>query len=347
MPCSGEGLEPARRAEAEVLLGRRLVSVAKVGGGLNSRVYRVSDGRASYALKLYPRETADPRDRLGAEVTALRFLHSHGCRDVPDVVAADRERRIGIYEWIDGSPIAQPGKADIAAALELLATLHRLRNAEPAAAFPLAAEACLSARELVAQIERRQARLADPALGQPVLAEFLAEGVTPALARAQARAERAFAASGLAFAAELPVARRSLSPSDFGFHNAIRRPDGRIVFCDFEYFGWDDPAKPVADFLLHPAMTIPPPLKRAFVAGALSLYGADDTYGLRLRALLPLYGLRWCLILLNEFLPERWARRLEAGTVAPREAVLAAQLVKAKGMLEIADASIESFPYGD
>ena len=48
--------------------------------------------------------------------------------------------------------------------------------------------------------------------------------------------------------------RRSLSPSDFGFHNALLEADGRLTFVDFEYFGWDDPVKIVADVMLHPGM---------------------------------------------------------------------------------------------
>src|ERR1700680_1391707 len=46
-------------------------------------------------------------------------------------------------------------------------------------------------------------------------------------------------AAGLAFDAELPQEWRSLVPSDFGFHNSLRRPDGSLAFLDFEYFGWD------------------------------------------------------------------------------------------------------------
>src|SRR6266480_4587472 len=73
--------------------------------------------------------------------------------------------------------------------------------------------------------------------------------------------------SSLAFrAAALPQASRILSPSDFGFHNAIRRPDGTLAFVDFEYFGWDDPAKTIVDFLLHPGMSVADTLKRRFAA---------------------------------------------------------------------------------
>ena len=38
-----------------------------------------------------------------------------------------------------------------------------------------------------------------------------------------------------------------ISPGDFGFHNAIFTPTG-IKFIDFEFSGWDDPAKTIIDF---------------------------------------------------------------------------------------------------
>jgi hypothetical protein len=47
----------------------------------------------------------------------------------------------------------------------------------------------------------------------------------------------------------------------------------------------------------------------------LDFFAARDGEALRTRfeALSPLFGAIWCLIVLNEFLPERWARRVAAG----------------------------------
>ena len=52
---------------------------------------------------------------------------------------------------------------------------------------------------------------------------------------------------------------------------------------------------------------------------------------------LPLIALRWCFILLNEFLPGHWARRVVAGG-GDRMVAKAGQLAKAQSML----GSIES-----
>ena len=45
-----------------------------------------------------------------------------------------------------------------------------------------------------------------------------------------------------------------------------------LVFVDFEYFGWDDPAKTIVDFLQHPAMDMTDAQRRAFAAGTLAVF---------------------------------------------------------------------------
>ena len=135
------------------------------------------------------------------------------------------------------------------------------------------------------------------------------------------------------FDAAIPERERTLSPSDFGFHNARRREDGSLVFLDFEYFGWDDPAKLTADILMHPGMALSAEEDEQFRRGLADVYREDEIYGARLSALWPLFGLRWCLILLNEFLPERWFRRAYADGGRDLETAQVQQLDKSAAML--------------
>ncbi len=156
--------------------------------------------------------------------------------------------------------------------------------------------------------------------------EFIARDFTPAFVASLAQAR---AALSLDFAADIPHQWRSLVPSDFGYHNALRRPDGSLAFVDFEYFGWDDPVKLTADILLHPGRPLGPPQRQRFRAAAARLY-ADPMFAPRLAAYLPLFGLRWVLILLNEFVPEIWARRVQAGATESWEDAKARQLAAAR-----------------
>ena len=48
----------------------------------------------------------------------------------------------------------------------------------------------------------------------------------------------------------IPGSDIRLSPSDFGFHNALEDKNGTLIFMDFEYAGPDHPGKIVCDLFL-------------------------------------------------------------------------------------------------
>jgi len=285
-----------------------LVRLEAAGGGGNSRLYRagLADGTAA-ALKVYPSLDADPRDRLATEFQALAFLHRNGLTDVARPLARDDGARLGLYEWIEGErPDGDLSVLDAMSAFD--ARLLALGGAPDAAGLPLASEACLSPAELVAQVEARLEGLA--ALpDEPDLSRFLAETVHPLLKRAAPPAR--------AMAAPLDPARRTLSASDFGWHNMLATSRGS-VFLDFEYFGWDDPAKMACDVFWHPGMAMPEAWGRRFITQAIARRRVTDPdIDSRVAVSLPLYGLRWVAIILNEFRPERWRiRRHAAGDEA-------------------------------
>ena len=148
-------------------------------------------------------------------------------------------------------------------------------------------------------------------------------------------------AADLDFAADVPQEWRSLVPSDFGFHNAFAAADGSLAFIDFEYFGWDDPVKLTADILLHPGRPLDGPQRRRFRRSVVRLYGQDRQFEARLAAYLPLFGLRWVLILLNEFIPERWRRRQLAGASETWSQAKSRQLGSARAFLAALDQKVE------
>jgi hypothetical protein len=151
---------------------------------------------------------------------------------------------------------------------------------------------------------------------------------------------------GRSFDDELPLSLKTLSPSDFGFHNALRIAGGSIVFLDFEYFGWDDPVKLISDFLLHPAMALSPNLKRRFASSLSARFSGTTPITRRLEALYPLFGLKWCTILLNEFLPEHLLRRRFAAlSGGDDQESQATQLTKARNMLQRIHLEYEHCPY--
>jgi len=316
---------------AEAMLGTAVQVDPACGGGRNSRIFHVRCRDGEFALKQYP-ESDDPRDRLGTEVGALRLME-HGIATVPRVKCVDRRRGYVLLTWIEGVPVEDVTDADIDAGVAFLSAVHDLRRLDQAAEQPPASEACLSGAEIERQIDARLARLRSGAGGEAELIDFVESDLVPEFIRSTAAARDRLSSARLDFAAELPHQWRSLVPSDFGYHNSLRRPDGSLAFVDFEYFGWDDPVKLTADLLLHPGRPLGVPQRRRFRAAAERLYGGDPMFAPRLAAYLPLFGLRWVLILLNEFVPAIWQHRVRAGATESWSEAKTRQLGAARQLL--------------
>lgn len=314
------------------LTSRRPERVERVLGGGNNQLYRVQDAEGRpYALKMYRPPQEDPRPRRQQEFEALSFLGRTPGAPVPEAIATDEAHNASLYSWVEGERPGEVDRDDIDTVLAFVDMLHRVSRQPGADELRDAAEACFTSHEIVRQIGQRRVRFAAIEADEPELQEFLTTVVDPALERF-ARAQ--------AFAADADA--RCLSPSDFGFHNAIRSADGSLTFIDMEYFGWDDPVKLAADFVLHPGMNLERGLAGHFLAGWMDVFGAEDGQArARLEAQFPLYAIRWSMILLNEFLPERWQAKVFSGETESWEVAKHRQLTKARAMM--ANAAPDSF----
>ena len=317
----------------QALLGRPADSAERVGAGRNSRVYRVRCGEAEYAAKFYFKPTADGRDRLQVEYSGLEFLWQRGLRSIAQPVRADAARQVALYQFVRGEPVAASdvSAGDIDQLLSFVAELKAIEADAQARALNPAAEAFFTVAGVMSNLRQRLARLeALDAQGAAydALRRFLGERFKPAL---RALGERATAGAG----DELAWEYRTLSPSDLGFHNALRAAGGRLVFLDFEYFGWDDPAKTLSDCLLHPMMRLAPERRKQMAAGFDRIFGADPGWSGRVKALHPLFALKWCMIMLNEFRLDQIERRRYVDRNAEEiQVIQMRQLESARALLE-------------
>src|SRR5437879_4560653 len=154
------------RLEADVasrlvgrLAGGSRSRVSEIAGGRNSRVYRIDTPDGVFALKRYPRPTDDPRDRLGVETSALRWMASHRLDMVPRVLAVDAATNCVLLSWVEGSQVSTVCPHDIDQAIEFLGALETFQRKAPLPATQLASEACLSGAELERQIRTRLSEL--------------------------------------------------------------------------------------------------------------------------------------------------------------------------------------------
>lgn len=284
-------------------------AVSELGSGNNSRVFKIDTASHAFALKKYPK--TDDRDRLGAEVAAVRFFERNRIERTPRLVATEPVARFGLFTWLEGSPVSELSESEIVEFAAFQIALDEAVDEAARAGIGEASEACLSGARIVAQVERRFGRLAPVAQDLPAFRPLFEGVLAPSLVAFEASARNAYGALDLSFDDDVPRSWRTLIPSDMGSHNALRGLDGRLLFLDFEYFGWDDPVTSIANFVLHPGMQLSPDLERTF-EGHLVRHFRRSREADRLAALVPLFVLRWCAIILGELLPERWSHRTES-----------------------------------
>ena len=321
-------------------------------GGANSEVFKLrAEGGEPYVAKFYGRPTADGKDRMHSEVTGLSFLRKRGVTCVAHPVAWDQSENCAIFEYIEGARLRpdEASAADVDQASSFLLELSLLADGAAHEELPIAAEACFSLDELFDNVGGRLQKLRGLLERGPKYAglrRFLDQEFDPAFQMVSTWSAGRIAELGDQPSRVISQSERTLSPSDFGFHNCLRRPDGRLTFVDFEYFGWDDPVKMVSDFLFHPGMSLTKDLKLRFVCNLRPLFETRPGLELRLPVLYPLFGLKWCLIFLNEFFPETLARRTGSyhGRLSEEE-ILDSQLAKSVSMCRTVTSTYDSFPY--
>ena len=327
----GEWTEPELLSLAEFVASVPIVSVSWLSRGGNSGLLKVLTGEGEkYALKFYPESAT--HDRLSSEYNSFKLIREHSLDNVPLPFRRDVNLNVAMYEWVEGDVVNRPNSKHIQQALEFLKTLHKLRELPEFLDFQNASAAFMSGSGFEVQLRARVNVLNRFASEYPAMNDYLKNDLLPVIesvvqwSRTEWRIEPGYNEP-------LPRFKQTLSPSDFGFHNTIERKNGRLEFIDFEYFGWDDPVKLVADFYFHPGMEISPDLKQQWIEGAVKIYGEEILD--RLRVAWPLIGLSWCLILLNEYRTDVWSRRCaaDADKLGCREEILATQLNRSRELL--------------
>jgi len=302
--------------------------------GRNNRTYRIKGPSGQWLLKQYF-QAPGGRDRCGSEWSWSTFCWQEGINVIPKPLAYDPGRQICLFEHVEGRHlnVGEVDRSHVAQAASFVAAVNHVRDAESARNLPIAAEACFSIEQHLNCVQGRIDRLCSvPALNDldHELLAWLDRELTPVWTKIVEQIHSDVAEATRA--TELTARQRCLSPSDCGFHNALLRPSGELVFFDFEYAGWDDPAKLVCDFFWQ--QEIPAPREtQSLLLEVLATPDERSELEQRVRLLTLVYGVKWCCLALNEFIAADRTRREFSQSETGRDDRRADQLARAKRIL--------------
>ena len=285
-------------------------SLVQLPGRGNSAVFKWKMKHWQCFVKIYPEETNWPRRRH--EQRFSQYLAEIGLECHPAILHSNRNLNYTAFEFIIGK---KPDPNVIGVKKQFLAFLSHLTDAKNVRVeLNEAKEAFSSLRELVAQISTRRRFLGQ--IEDPSLKGFLEEKFDPAFLHYTSKND---------LDAELPDSRFP-SPSDIGLHNCLLNEDGQLIFFDFEYAGICSLYKLIGDVYWHPGFGFSNKVRREIV-GKITRENMRST---TIQTAVELMGIKWALLLLNEFNPTVTLKRSNAKNTHILEDIKSVQLKKAE-----------------
>ena len=312
-----------------------VTTVEPVSGGRNNRAYRVTGSGCSWLLKQYFQDSPGLRDRCGSEWDWSQFCWQRGVTWGPEPLARDAGNHVSLFEFIEGRRLSKDEITDnhVEQAAKFVADVNVHRRHPSARNLTDAAEACFSLNEHVSCVDRRIDRLSSLTVTDEIgtqLHDWLRSSLIPKWESVVKKLRASVSADQ--YEVTLSQSDYCLSPSDFGFHNALMTLTGRIRFFDFEYAGWDDPAKLICDFFWQQDLPAPRGSMPLLIE-ALSAPHSRIELEHRVKLLFPVYGVKWCCLLLNEFVREDRRRREFAQSTPVSDTRKGQQLELAKQLM--------------
>lgn len=279
-------------------LGAKIASSTNLHGGRNSTVSKIELQNGDiFVIKKY-KENHPQRYRRERS-----FLHLLNAKllsaKVPKLLASSEKDHANAISFLTAQTVEKPSEAHWCQCLKFVEDLQQIKESEEAKALPPASEATTSLQTGLGFTSRRRNLRLQWAKQQPTdnrVASWIESSLEVAF---QTLAKNTICHPAFKFT--LRQEEMIISPSDYGLHNSLVDSDGQLVFFDFEYSGWDDPAKAWSDFFLQPHFPAPDSLrKQALTAWTLTL---DSQAIQRLSDRLPyVYAcccLNWIYIILN------------------------------------------------
>ncbi len=330
---------------ANLLLARSglpsALSIELMSGGGNNQLLRLMAENEQYVLKRYYHSDDDPRDRFGHEVSFLEYAKQAAPGWVPDLIACDKTHRLSIMSFEPGERPQSVSPAMVKAAASFI---RQLNDQDIPKQLPVAADASFTVQEHGMRVFNRINQLAAlPAYREHLRFKGLVANLSYEFKRWQKKFHHGLI-QGVINDEELLPTDRVISPSDFGFHNSLLNGN-RIIFVDFEYAGFDDPLKLIADFFSHVAQPVPLAYLGTFLGELALSKDVKRRIDQHLFHFLQLTRIKWCCIQLRAFASEG-LKRLAFSQNDATEALLDRALSSAEMQIENLRSSMSRDKHG-
>ncbi len=269
-------------------------SIRELNGGANNKGFRIDSQENSWFLKCFSPSHQSSSYKQHNEFQFSQFLWQNNIKSIPKPFALSHENHASLYSFEEGERISVATSEKVKSALTFVRDINTLTS-NPS--FPnIASESPNCLFDFYSIVDNRLNRFKHIEYDESLMS---------LLSLIHERNEQLKKKMTDEFLVKLE--KDVNSPSDFGFHNALETKAGKTIFFDFEYAGVDTSWKLICDFFSQPAVPVKINHLELFLSDSIFQHIAREPN--KLKIVFELTQLKWCLIMLNEFLSEIQSRR--------------------------------------
>ena len=304
--------------------------LSEIIGGKNNRGFKVKNNGLTYFAKFYFHDEQRNKSRIETELNFFNFIKNKKIKNIPNPINFSTDHNIGIFEFIEGKSFTNKNQINedcVKQAADFFSKING--NVSMNGPMNNASDAEYSLKGNFSLIENRIEKLKEIKIKHDI--DIKAKNLVVELSNLwdseKIKINREFIKNKFN---DLDKDQRCISPSDFGFHNALIDENQIVYFLDFEHAGFDDPAKFICDFFLQPKIAVSMKYFDYFTTHSLINFSNKESIIKRSLIMFPLFRVKWVCIFLNEFLENNLKRRIFSKSLENIEKQKALQLGKAK-----------------
>ena len=285
----------------------KLNQIEIIKGGKNSKVYKIISKKKNIIIKQYYGKNCK---RIKHEYNFYNYLKDKNIKNIPSPLAYDFKNNLAAFSFLEGKKIKKIKKKHIIQLTNFISSINKKKNLHKIA---LATEGIKNRENFIRICKKRIEKLKlvdNKSLINKKLHIFLKRKIIPKFKLLNKDIINNDIINNPKF--KLTKKDMIISPSDVGFHNIIEKKN-KLFFFDFEYAGVDDQIKLICDFYCQPNQIISLKLKNLFKLKIISKYENFKDLDYLVNIFLPINYLKWCCIILNEFIRKKKNIRKHAG----------------------------------
>ena len=287
--------------------------ISLISKGKNSRSFLIVKDNKKFLLKYFKDNDIIKRNRLKAEVNFLNLMIKGGFKNVPIPIKFNIKRNWILLSWLDGKSIDKINNFHIKKLIFFINDLQSLKNSELINTIDNASEACFNLNDHIKIISFRLNLLEKKVGYLSLLTSDIYERLQNLISLMKYEFKKISLEINTKYKnllfLKLNFKQKILSQSDIGFHNIFINNSDELLFFDFEYAGWDDCFKMIADLVLQPEGCLDSDffqISKSLLSNYINTWEDKE----RLKKTIFLYRIKWTCILLNNFIYDENQKRI-------------------------------------